>query len=226
MALIEDYALIGDLQTAALVSREGSVDWLCLPRFDSGALFAALLGDQDNGHWTIQPTGEFRATRRQYRGDTLVLETELETDDGAVRLIDFMPPRETNPDLVRIVEGVRGRVEMQMELVIRFDYGSIVPWVRRLDGTLARHRRPRRGAPAHPGRARGSRPPDSRDVHPGRGRPRPVRSAVVPLQRDAARADRARGGARGHAHVLGGLGRRGARTEVAGTTPCTARSSR
>ena len=136
MALIEDYGLVGDLQGAALVSREGSVDWLCLPRFDSGALFAALLGDEENGHWTIQPTGEFRPTGRQYRGDTLVLETELETDDGAVRLIDFMPPRETNPDLVRIVEGVRGRVEMQMELVIRFDYGSIVPWVRTLDGTL------------------------------------------------------------------------------------------
>ena len=136
MALIEDYGLIGDLQGAALVSREGSVDWLCLPRFDSGALFAALLGDEENGHWTIQPAGEFRPTGRQYRGDTLVLETELETDDGAVRLIDFMPPRETNPDLVRIVEGVRGRVEMQMELVIRFDYGSIVPWVRTLDGTL------------------------------------------------------------------------------------------
>ena len=136
MALIEDYGLIGDLQSAALVSRDGSVDWLCLPRFDSGALFAALLGDAENGHWTIQPAGEFRSTRRQYRGDTLVLETELETDDGAVRLIDFMPPRETKPDLVRIVEGVRGRVEMRMELVLRFDYGSIVPWVRTLDGTL------------------------------------------------------------------------------------------
>jgi GH15 family glucan-1,4-alpha-glucosidase len=136
VALIEDYGLIGDLQTAALVSRDGSVDWLCLPRFDSGALFAALLGSRENGHWTIQPAGEFRSTRRKYRGDTLVLETELETDDGAVRLVDFMPPRETKPDLVRIVEGVRGRVEMRMELVIRFDYGSIVPWVRNLDGTL------------------------------------------------------------------------------------------
>jgi GH15 family glucan-1,4-alpha-glucosidase len=136
MALIEDYALIGDLETAALVSRDGAVDWLCLPRFDSGACFAALLGDADNGHWTIQPAGEFRSTRRRYRGDTLVLETELETEGGVVRLIDFMPPRETKPDLVRIVEGVRGRVEMQMELVIRFDYGSIVPWVRTLEGTL------------------------------------------------------------------------------------------
>jgi GH15 family glucan-1,4-alpha-glucosidase len=136
VALIEDYGLIGDLETAALVSRDGAIDWLCLPRFDSGALFAALLGDTENGHWTIQPEGEFRSTGRRYRDDTLVLETELETDGGAVRLVDFMPPRDTQPDLVRIVEGIRGRVEMRMELVIRFDYGSIVPWVRNLDGTL------------------------------------------------------------------------------------------
>jgi len=136
MALIEDYALIGDLQTGALVSRYGAVDWLCFPRFDSGALFAALLGTSENGHWTIQPRGEFRPLSRRYRDDTLVLESELETDTGVVRLIDFMPPRETNPDLVRIVEGVRGRVDMRMELVLRFDYGSIVPWVRTLENTL------------------------------------------------------------------------------------------
>jgi len=136
MALIEDYALIGDLETAALVSRAGSIDWLCVPRFDSGAIFAALLGTEENGHWTIQPAGEFRPLARRYRDDTLVLETELETDNGIVRLIDFMPPRERNPDIVRIVEGVRGRVEMRMELVLRFDYGSIVPWVRRIEGTL------------------------------------------------------------------------------------------
>jgi len=136
MTLIEDYALIGDLQTGALVSRYGAVDWLCFPRFDSGALFAALVGTPENGHWTIQPHGEFRPLSRRYRDDTLVLESELETDTGVVRLIDFMPPRETNPDLVRIVEGVRGRVDMRMELVLRFDYGSIVPWVRTLEGTL------------------------------------------------------------------------------------------
>ena len=136
MTVIEDYALIGDLQTGALVSRYGAVDWLCFPRFDSGALFAALLGTSENGHWTIQPRGEFRPLSRRYRDDTLVLESELETDTGVVRLIDFMPPRETNPDLVRIVEGVRGRVDMRMELVLRFDYGSIVPWVRTLEGTL------------------------------------------------------------------------------------------
>jgi GH15 family glucan-1,4-alpha-glucosidase len=136
MTVIEDYALIGDLQTGALVSRYGAVDWLCFPRFDSGALFAALLGTSENGHWTIQPRGEFRPLSRRYRDDTLVLESELETDTGVVRLIDFMPPRETNPDLVRIVEGVRGRVDMRMELVLRFDYGSIVPWVRTLENTL------------------------------------------------------------------------------------------
>jgi GH15 family glucan-1,4-alpha-glucosidase len=136
VALIEDYALIGDLQTGALVSRYGAIDWLCFPRFDSGAVFAALLGTPENGHWTIQPAGEFRPRGRRYRDNTLVLETELETDSGVVRLIDFMPPRETNPDLVRIVEGVRGRVDMRMELVLRFDYGSIVPWVRTLEGML------------------------------------------------------------------------------------------
>ncbi len=136
MALIEDYGLIGDLQTAALVSRYGSIDWLCLPRFDSGACFAALLGDEDNGCWTVRPAGDFHPSGRRYRPGTLVLETELESSEGAVRLIDFMPPRETKPDVVRIVEGVRGRVEMAMELVVRFDYGSVVPWVRNLDGTL------------------------------------------------------------------------------------------
>ena len=133
---IEDYGLIGDLQTVALVGRHGAVDWMCVPRFDSGAIFAALLGDAENGHWTIQPQGKFRSPGRRYRGDTLVLETELETDSGAVRLIDFMPPRGRAPDIVRIVEGVHGSVDMRMELALRFDYGSIVPWVRTADDTL------------------------------------------------------------------------------------------
>jgi GH15 family glucan-1,4-alpha-glucosidase len=133
---IEDYGLIGDLQTVALVSRHGCIDWMCVPRFDSGAIFASLLGDAENGHWTLQPQGEFKSAGRRYRGDTLVLETELETASGAVRLIDFMPPRGEAPDIVRIVEGVRGAVDMRMELALRFDYGSIVPWVRNLDGTL------------------------------------------------------------------------------------------
>jgi GH15 family glucan-1,4-alpha-glucosidase len=135
-ARIEDYGLIGDLQAAALVSKHGAIDWLCLPRFDSGACFAALLGDAENGHWTIQPEGEFESPGRRYTNDTLILETTFETTDGEVRLIDFMPPRETKPDVVRIVEGVRGQVRMGMELALRFDYGSAVPWVRNLDGAL------------------------------------------------------------------------------------------
>jgi GH15 family glucan-1,4-alpha-glucosidase len=136
MARIEDYGLIGDLQTAALVSRHGAIDWLCFPRFDSGACFAALLGDAENGHWTLQPAGEFRSASRRYTDDTLILETTFETSEGSARLIDFMPPRETTPDVVRIVEGIEGRVEMRMELALRFDYGSVVPWVRNLDGGL------------------------------------------------------------------------------------------
>ena len=134
MAKIEDYAFLSDTQTGALVSRDGCVDWLCFPRFDSGACFAALLGDRENGRWKFTPTGAIKATRRRYRGDTLILETEIETADGAVRLIDFMPPRGENPDIVRIVEGLRGNVRMKMELIIRFDYGQIVPWVRKRNG--------------------------------------------------------------------------------------------
>jgi GH15 family glucan-1,4-alpha-glucosidase len=133
---IEDYALIGDLQTAALVGRDGSIDWLCFPRFDSGACFAALLGDERNGRWLVAPADEVRRTVRRYREDTLVLETEFETAHGIARVVDFMPPRGMNPDVVRVVEGVEGRVRMRMQLVIRFDYGSIVPWVVRRDGAL------------------------------------------------------------------------------------------
>lgn len=137
-ARIEDYALIGDCQTAALVGRDGSIDWLCLPRFDSPACFAALLGTPAHGRWLLAPAGEVRTVRRRYRDDTLVLETEYETPDGAVACVDCMPPRSTAPDLVRLVEGRRGRVPMRMELVIRLDYGSRVPWVRRVeDGVVA-----------------------------------------------------------------------------------------
>jgi len=133
---IEDYAIIGDCLTAALVGRDGSVDWLCLPRFDSPACFAALVGDENNGRWKIAPEGEITSTTRRYRGDTLVLETEFTTPSGKVRLIDFMPPRGEAPDLVRIVEGVEGRVDLHMELVFRFDYGSVVPWVTRTEDGL------------------------------------------------------------------------------------------
>src|SRR5436190_22976100 len=130
---IEDYAFLSDTQTGALVGRDGSVDWLCFPRFDSGACFAALLGDRQNGRWAFTPTEEITGTRRRYSDGTLILETELETENGAVRLIDFMPPRGENPDIIRIIEGLRGKVSMRMELIIRFDYGQIVPWVRRLE---------------------------------------------------------------------------------------------
>jgi GH15 family glucan-1,4-alpha-glucosidase len=133
---IEDYALIGDTHTAALVSRDGSIDWLCLPRFDSPACFAALLGDASNGHWRLAPAGGVKEVRRRYQGDSLVLETEHHTEDGVVRVVDCMPPRQSDPDVARVVEGIRGRVPMRMELTIRFDYGSIVPWVRHVGGAL------------------------------------------------------------------------------------------
>ena len=134
---IEDYALIGDTQTAALVGRNGSIDWLCLPRFDSGACFAALLGTSEHGHWQIGPADPARArVTRRYRPGTLVLETDVTTPEGEVRVVDCMPIRDEAPDVVRVVEGISGRVAMRMELVIRFDYGAAVPWVRRLDGAL------------------------------------------------------------------------------------------
>lgn len=134
---IASYALIGDCHTAALVGRDGSIDWLCLPRFDAGACFSALLGNEENGRWRLAPAGEVKEVGRRYREGTLVLETDFETAEGAVTLVDFMPPRSAQPDLVRIVRGRRGRVPMRMDLTIRFDYGWVVPWVRRLGtGTL------------------------------------------------------------------------------------------
>jgi GH15 family glucan-1,4-alpha-glucosidase len=135
-ARIEDYALIGDCHTAALVSREGSIDWLCFPRFDSGACFAALLGTPENGRWKIAPVGEIKSVRRRYREDTLVLETEYETADGVATLVDCMPPDGSSHDLVRRITGKRGRVSFRSELVIRFDYGWLVPWVRHAAGGI------------------------------------------------------------------------------------------
>jgi GH15 family glucan-1,4-alpha-glucosidase len=134
---IEDYALIGDCESAALVGRDGSIDWLCWPRFDSGACFAALLGDAGHGRWRIAPADPGAVVRRRYRDDTLILETEFETADGIVLVTDFMPLDHARSDLVRVVRGVSGRVAMHAELILRFDYGSVVPWVTRLDdGTL------------------------------------------------------------------------------------------
>ena len=137
--LIEDYGLIGDLQTAALVGRDGSMDWLCLPRFDSASCLSALLGGPDNGRWALAPTVDVSRTERRYRPGTLVLETDMETADGTVRIIDFMPRRRDGPpQVVRIVEGLQGRVAMRSALSLRPDYGSITPWVDPVsDGVLA-----------------------------------------------------------------------------------------
>jgi GH15 family glucan-1,4-alpha-glucosidase len=133
---IEDYALISDRLAAALVGRSGSIDWLCFPRFDSEACFAALLGDKENGHWRLAPVGAETCTRRHYQGDTLILETEWDTAHGSVKVVDFMPERGEAPDVVRIVEGLSGRVDMRSELRLRFGYGDVVPWVRHLEGML------------------------------------------------------------------------------------------
>lgn len=128
-ARIEDYGIVGDCETVALVGRNGSVDWLCWPRFDSDACFAALLGTPENGRWLIAPTSPIKSTSRRYRDHTLILETRFETSDGAVTVTDFMPPRSGHSDLVRLVRGESGQVRMGMELTIRFDYGLSVPWV-------------------------------------------------------------------------------------------------
>ena len=134
---IEDYALISDRLAAGLVGRDGSIDWLCFPRFDSNAVFAKLLGDEQNGHWRLAPQAGGMCTRRSYRGDTLVLESEWDGPEGSVRVIDFMPERGEAPDVVRIVEGLSGSVRMRSELRLRFDYGDVIPWVRHLDGMIA-----------------------------------------------------------------------------------------
>jgi GH15 family glucan-1,4-alpha-glucosidase len=137
--LIEDYGLIGDMQSAALVGRDGAVDWLCLPRFDSPSCFSALLGNETHGRWVVAPSGEVSAVTRRYRAGTLVLETDFEAAEGSVRIIDFMPPRGKGPPrLMRIVESLRGRVPMRLELALRPDYASIVPWIESApDGVIA-----------------------------------------------------------------------------------------
>ena len=137
MARIEDYALIGDCETAALVGRDGSIDWLCLPRFDSDSCFGRLLGDEKNGYWRICPIDP-GASEHRYLTGTLILETVFVNERGRVRVIDFMPPKTDLSKVVRIVEGLEGKVEMRSELVARFDYGITVPWVSRLeDGTIS-----------------------------------------------------------------------------------------
>src|SRR4029078_5779414 len=139
MALrIEDYAMIGDCETAALIGRDGSIDWLCWARFDSEACFAALLGTPENGRWLIAPAEPCMRVERRYRDGTLILETDFQTSQGAVTLTDFIPPRDDSSDLIRIVTGRAGEVRMRMELVFRFDYGRLKPWVERTEGGALR----------------------------------------------------------------------------------------
>jgi GH15 family glucan-1,4-alpha-glucosidase len=133
---IEDYALIGDWHTAALVGKDGSIDWLCFPRFDSSACFAALLGGPEHGRWLISPVSKILGVTRRYIDDSLVLQTDIETDTGTVRLTDLMPLSDERWDVVRIVDGLQGSVDMRMELIVRFDYGTIIPWVRRSGSVL------------------------------------------------------------------------------------------
>ena len=156
MQRIEDYALIGDCESAALDGRDGSIDWLCWPRFDSNACFAALLGGPEHGRWLIAPVDDVTDVERRYRGDTMILETTFTTSEGSVTVIDFMPHSGTQSDLVRMIVGKRGTVKMRVELELRFGYGEIVPWVTRVDDHTLR-------AIAGPDTAPSSRPcPSSR----------------------------------------------------------------
>ena len=182
---IEDYALIGDLQTSALVGRNGSVDWLCLPRFDSASCFTALLGEEKHGRWLIAPAGEVRSVSRRYREGTLVLETDFETADGAARVIDFMPPRDGGaPQLVRIVQGLRGQVPMRMELIVRFGYGLSVPWVQRVPGGIVAQAGPDAVQLSTPVELRGEILNHGGGAHRRRGRQRAVRPQLVSLLRE------------------------------------------
>jgi len=135
---VEDYAMIGDLGSAALVGRDGSIDWLCWPRFDSDACFAALLGTPEHGRWQLAPQAQGIRVTRRYRPNTLILETRFETDEGAATLIDFMPPRRQHSHLIRIVKGEQGKVAFHGELILRFANGAIVPWVTRVDDITLR----------------------------------------------------------------------------------------
>ena len=207
---IEDYALIGDTRTAALVGSNGSIDWFCAPRFDAPACFAALLGDDGNGSWRIAPADESARSSRAYRDRTLVLETTFVTDTGSVRLIDCMLMGAPSPRIRRIVEGIDGTVAMKMAYAVRFDYGSIVPWVRRMDGGLL--------AVAGPGRAISQlrcgtgarRRAARRRVRRRRGRARRLRTCVLRVVRGASAGGtharrRARSNRRGMAFVVRGM---------------------
>ena len=203
---IEDYALIGDLQTSALVGRNGSVDWLCLPRFDSASCFTALLGEEKHGRWLIAPAGEVRSVSRRYREGTLVLETDFETADGTARVIDFMPPRDGGaPQLMRIVQGLRGHVPMRMQLIIRFGYGLSVPWVQRVPGGIVAQAGPDAVHLSTPVELHGQDLTTVAEFTVQRGQQRAVRPELVPLLR-APRPHRGRSRGSGpHPGVVAGM---------------------
>ena len=207
MPAIEDYALLGNLQTAALVSREGSVDWCCFPRFDSGACFAAILGGAQDGRWLLAPTSKPERVSRRYRHDTLILESVIETAGGSVRVIDFMPPRARTSEIVRIVEGLTGEIEMRSELVIRFDFGSIVPWMQTFDDDHVAIAGPDALLLSHAGRGARRGSEDGLHVHGLAGRADSVRPHLVSVARAAARGDRSGAGPRRHHGLLACLGR-------------------
>jgi hypothetical protein len=221
---IESYALIGDCETAALVGLDGSIDWLCWPRFDSQACLAALLGDEQNGRWRLAPTTECTA-RRRYRDDTLVLETSFECAQGAMTVIDFMPVRDGSSDLVRVVVGRSGELNVRSDLTLRFDYGSVVPWVdRSSDDTLRAvagpHKVVFRSSMPHHGEALSTASSGSRQ-----GRRRASRSAtarrIFPIRPPSIRNERWRSPS-----IFGRSGPHAARTTETGETPSHGRSSR
>ena len=180
--LIEDYAIVGNCETAALVGRDGSIDWLALPRFDSAACFAALLGGPENGRWLIAPAAPDAKATRRYREGTLILETAFETAEGSAVLVDGMGRRDDGTDLVRLLRGVRGRTAFRMELVLRFEYGVIVPWTQAAGGRPPdRGGRTGQGHARHPGRAARGGPEDRRRVRRRRRRGGPVRPDLVAL---------------------------------------------
>ncbi len=169
-ARIEDYALLGDCETAALVNKDGSIDWLCWPTFSSEACFCALLGTEENGYWRIGPADGSYTSTRKYRDHTLILETTFESDEGAVKLIDFMPIRERYSDVVRIVEGLRGNLSLRMELALRFDYGRTLPMGYGNRGWHSRGSRPQLGDASRIGACSWRRLQNSRRL-PSRRRP-------------------------------------------------------
>ena len=226
-ARIEDYALIGDCETAALVSRDGSIDWLCWPRFDSHACFAALLGGPDHGRWLLAPADASAKVARRYRDSTMILETTFETIDGAVMVVDFMPLRDGESNVVRTVVGLRGSVAMRTQIILRFGYGSIVPWVSRARGRNApRDRRARHDHHQVPGPSARRRPHHGRRFHCFRGRAGVVRHDLGTVAPRAAQAGRSRPRARRSPSASGRRGPPSASTPESGAMRSSDPSSR